>query len=275
MCCAVVHCRAELQRRCQSPVLLPCAAPTCPDCSPATDVKVTDAAWPEAEFSTAGELTASFDSVPVGTSVRHSYVVTPKLAGVYTHGPVVVTYVAEADAQPSEVQTTTSSQLPFRTYTFGDSVTEQALDWGATLTNGFLVTTTDWTRATYVTGFVLTVVLGWKSYRSYSSAAAGGWVGAGEARSSSWPGLLGSRVEEKGGVGSEPEKAGCLACWQRLQLLPGWWGHASWRCFGSTGVAGCSSCSLWACHRCTSSISLKLSPTSLTIPLPPPPFWRV
>eukprot|EP00887_Chlorella_sp_A99_P002799 scaffold6.g2799.t1 len=137
---------------------------------PASDVQVTEAGWPADAFSTAGELTATFDSIPVGTSVRHSYVVTPKVAGVYTHGQVVVSYVAEAEAE-NERQTVTSSRLPFRTYSFADSVKEQVLEWGSTLTNGWLTTPTDWRNV--AAGLLLTMlsIAGYKGYNVFSDTS--------------------------------------------------------------------------------------------------------
>lgn len=89
-----------LQARHLTPSLL---CPPSPCCSPATDVQLTEAAWPEG-YAVSGELTASFDSIPVGTSVRHTYTLTPAAAGLYTHGPVVVTYVAEAEGSDRQVR---------------------------------------------------------------------------------------------------------------------------------------------------------------------------
>lgn len=41
-----------------------------PTRSAATDIKVTEAAWPES-FNVEGDLTASFDSIPAGAAVQH------------------------------------------------------------------------------------------------------------------------------------------------------------------------------------------------------------
>ena len=81
----------------------PAYLPSTHPCSPATDVQLTEAAWPEG-YTVSGELTSSFDSIPVGTSVRHTYTLTPAAAGVYTHGPVVVTYAAEAEGSERQVR---------------------------------------------------------------------------------------------------------------------------------------------------------------------------
>lgn len=59
-------------------LLAPPAPPyaQCPSRRPATDVKLTEAAWPEG-IAVEGELTAAFDSIPSGSSVQHMCVHTP------------------------------------------------------------------------------------------------------------------------------------------------------------------------------------------------------
>lgn len=41
--------------------------------SAASNIKVTDTPWPADDFTVDGELTASYDSIPVGTSVQHRW----------------------------------------------------------------------------------------------------------------------------------------------------------------------------------------------------------
>ncbi|KAI7843868.1 hypothetical protein COHA_002417 [Chlorella ohadii] len=168
----------------------------------ASNIKVTDTPWPADGFAVVGELSAAFDSIPVGTSVQFSYKVTPKEAGVYQHTPVTVTY---KPADEEEEQTATSSALVFRTYTVGQTLTIkalelgsrlsggnlqhslfytfhtatdpailpfllQALELGSRLSGGNLNTLKDWQRAGIVVAVAVAAFLGYRSYTSVSES---------------------------------------------------------------------------------------------------------
>ena len=62
--CALLSCPQQLT------VAVSSSCPPLP-CSAASNIKVTDTAWPADGFVVEGELTAAFDSIPVGTSVQH------------------------------------------------------------------------------------------------------------------------------------------------------------------------------------------------------------
>jgi translocon-associated protein subunit beta len=133
----------------------------------ASNIKVTDTPWPADGFAVEGELTAAFDSIPVGTSVQYSYKVTPKEAGIYQHAPVTVTY---KPADEEEEQTATSAALAFRTFTVGQTLTIKALELGSRLSGGNLNSLQDWQRAGIVVAVALVAFLGYRSYTSVSES---------------------------------------------------------------------------------------------------------
>lgn len=61
--CSLLSCPQQFTVAVSSSPSLPCSA--------ASNIKVTDTAWPADGFVVEGELTAAFDSIPVGTSVQH------------------------------------------------------------------------------------------------------------------------------------------------------------------------------------------------------------
>ena len=88
------------------------------------NVKVSEAAWPAA-FETEGDLSTSFDSIPAGATVTHTYKVTPTAASSHLQPPATVTYTAEEEG---ELQTTSSAPLRFATATLFDNVQYRALE---------------------------------------------------------------------------------------------------------------------------------------------------
>ncbi|EFN58918.1 hypothetical protein CHLNCDRAFT_140871 [Chlorella variabilis] len=134
--------------------------------APATGVKLTEASWPPEGFAVEGELTASFDRIPEGASVQHTYKLTGKEASTVRVPGTVVTYTP---AEDEPAQTTVGAQLTFHTYTILESLTVKALELGATVTGGSFTTPQDWRRAAYVAAALGVGLFG---YRSYTSMAA-------------------------------------------------------------------------------------------------------
>lgn len=126
-----------------------------------------EAEWNPEAFTTAGDLSAQFDSVPAGTTYSFSYSITPKFPlERYDHRPTVVTYVAEEGAQPV---TTTSSWLQFTAYSSANILKLHALRVGSTLTLGGLNTPTDWMRLVIGAAALVVAYVSWSTYSSVSA----------------------------------------------------------------------------------------------------------
>lgn len=67
----------------------------------ALEVKAVESKWPEPFFSVSGDLSASYESIPAGATVRFTYQVNPQEAGPYQHPPTQVSYQAVEDDEDS------------------------------------------------------------------------------------------------------------------------------------------------------------------------------
>ena len=66
---------------------------------------VEEQTWPPEFFTVSGDLTASYEAIPAGATVRLSYQVTPKAVGPYAHQPTRVRYQAlEEDESSTQVR---------------------------------------------------------------------------------------------------------------------------------------------------------------------------
>ena len=71
----------------------------------ALNVLVEEQTWPPEFFTVSGDLTASYEAIPAGATVRLSYQVTPKAVGPYAHQPTRVRYQAlEEDESSTQVR---------------------------------------------------------------------------------------------------------------------------------------------------------------------------
>ncbi|KAL4440995.1 hypothetical protein ABPG77_010426 [Micractinium sp. CCAP 211/92] len=132
----------------------------------ATDVKVEDRPWPE-PFAVEGSLSASFDRIPEGASVQHSYKVAAKEAGFVQVPPTLVTYTPGEDEARQSVS---SPNLPFRTFTIGESLVAKALELGSTVTGGNFNTVSDWKRLGLIVGVLGLAAFAYRSYNSVSES---------------------------------------------------------------------------------------------------------
>ncbi|KAL4857842.1 Peptidyl-prolyl cis-trans isomerase [Chlorella vulgaris] len=133
--------------------------------APATNVKVAEATWPEDSFDVVGEMAASFDKIPEGISVQHTYKVTSKEASTVQ---VPGTRVAYTPSEGEFEQVATGPQLLFHTHTILESLTVKALQFGSTFTGGNFNSVQDWLRGAYVAGGLAAALA---AYRAYSSMA--------------------------------------------------------------------------------------------------------
>ncbi|KAL4457442.1 hypothetical protein ABPG75_012307 [Micractinium tetrahymenae] len=132
----------------------------------ATDVKLDDRPWPES-FAVEGSLSASFDRIPEGASVQHSYKVASKEAGFFQVPPSLVTYTPGED---EERQSVSSPILPFRTFTITESLAAKALELGSTLTGGNFNTVSDWKRVGIIVGVLGAAAFAYRSYNTVSES---------------------------------------------------------------------------------------------------------
>lgn len=133
--------------------------------APATNVKVAEATWPEDSFDVVGDMAASFDKIPEGISVQHTYKVTSKEASTVQ---VPGTRVAYTPSEGEFEQVATGPQLLFHTHTILESLTVKALQFGSTFTGGNFNSVQDWLRGAYVAGGLAAALA---AYRAYSSMA--------------------------------------------------------------------------------------------------------
>jgi Translocon-associated protein beta (TRAPB) len=68
-------------------------------------VTITEAALPDDKFSLlGGSGTATFEKIPVGTSVKHQYFIAPKVSGTFIAPAAKVTYKADAETTTPQVR---------------------------------------------------------------------------------------------------------------------------------------------------------------------------
>ncbi|KAL6767104.1 hypothetical protein ACKKBG_A38595 [Auxenochlorella protothecoides x Auxenochlorella symbiontica] len=136
----------------------------------ALEVKAVESKWPEPFFSVSGDLSASYESIPAGATVRFTYQVTAQEAGPYQHPPTQVSYQAVEDDEDS-VKSTSSAYLYFVTSTLVDEWKFKALELGSKLTGGNINTVSGWKWSVFAVAAALIAYYGHQSYLSVQDAS--------------------------------------------------------------------------------------------------------
>ncbi|KAK2076368.1 hypothetical protein QBZ16_000893 [Prototheca wickerhamii] len=137
----------------------------------ALNVLVEEQTWPPEFFTVSGDLTASYEAIPAGATVRLSYQVTPKAVGPYAHQPTRVRYQA-LEEDESSTQVTISAWLEFKTITIGEQWKLKALDAGSWITGGHVTTVLGWQLLLAGVAAALIAYYGFLSYKSFKVSSA-------------------------------------------------------------------------------------------------------